>query len=109
MRFDKGLGAIGVLGLFVVLSVLLSTSLPIIKSEAPLKASDWLGFAGNIIAAAAAAIAWVVAQRQIKHAATQNSVIAYTTLREVLGAMNEDAIAVMSLIISSVGSKSVID
>jgi hypothetical protein len=99
--------------LFVVLSVLLSTSLPIIKSEAPLKASDWLGFAGNIIAAvfaaAAAAIAWVVAQRQIKHAATQNSVIAYTSLREVLGAMNEDAIAVMSLIISSVGSKSVID
>lgn len=94
MRFDKGMGAIGVLALFVILSVLLSTTLPVIKSEAPLKVADWLGFAGNIIAsvfaAGAAVVAWIAAQRQIRHAALQNSVIAFGTLKGILEALNAD-------------------
>jgi hypothetical protein len=93
---EKGIASLGVLVLFSVLAVLLGVGLPIIKSDAPLKASDWLGFAGNIIAAVlaavAATVAWVAAQRQIRHAARQNSVIAYGALREVLAAINSDII-----------------
>jgi hypothetical protein len=74
----------GVLALFTVLAVLLSVGLPVINSEASLKASDWLGFAGNIIsavlAAVAATVAWIAAQRQIRRAAQPNSVVAYGTL-----------------------------
>ncbi len=82
--------------LFAVLAILLGVGFPVIKSEAPLKASDWLGFAGNIIAAVfaavAAVVAWVAAQRQIKQATRQNSVIAYGTLRDVLASINSDVI-----------------
>lgn len=93
---DKGLASLSVLALFTVLAILLGVGLPVIKSEAPLKAADWLGFAGNMIAAVfaavAATVAWFAAQRQIKQATRQNSVIAYGALRDVLAAINADAI-----------------
>ena len=103
-RVDQGVSAVGLLLLFVVLTVLLGVGLPVIKSEAPLKASDWLGFAGNMIAAVfaalAAVVAWVAAQRQIKHASLQNSVIAYGTLKEVLASIRADANANSQISIS---------
>jgi hypothetical protein len=93
---DKGLASLSVLAFFTVLAILLGVGLPVIQSEAALKVSDWLGFAGNIIAAVlaavAATVAWFAAQRQIKQATRQNSVIAYGALREVLAAINADAI-----------------
>ena len=93
---DKGLASLSVLVLFTVLAILLGVGLPVIKSDAPLKAADWLGFAGNMIAAVlaavAATVAWLAAQRQIKQATRQNSVIAYGALREVLAAINFDVI-----------------
>lgn len=95
-RLDQGLGAVGLLVLFAALSLILGIGLPIIKSEAALKVSDWLGFSGNMITAVfaggAAVVAWLSAQRQLRHAAQQNSVIAYGSLREVLAAINDDAI-----------------
>jgi hypothetical protein len=98
---ERGLASIAVLVLFAVLAALLGVWLPIIKSDAPLKVSDWLGFAGNIISAVLAAIAvtvaWVAAQRQIRHAARQNSVIAYGALREVIASINRDAIINLSI------------
>jgi hypothetical protein len=93
---DKGLASPSVLALFTVLAILLGVGLPVIKSDAPLKAADWLGFAGNMIAAVfaavAATVAWFAAQRQIRQATRQNSVIAYGALRDVLAAINADAI-----------------
>jgi hypothetical protein len=93
---EKGIASIGVLTLFTVLAILLGVGLPVIKSEAPLKAADWLGFAGNMIAAVfaavAATVAWMAAQRQIRQVTRQNSVIAYGSLRDVIAAMNADAI-----------------
>src|SRR5258708_17821142 len=95
-RMDKGLASVSVFALFTVLAFLLGIGLPVIKSDAPLKAADWLGFSGNMIAAVlaavAATVAWFAAQRQIKQATRQNSVIAYGALREVLAAINADAI-----------------
>lgn len=93
---ERGLASIGVLTLFILLTILLGVGLPVIKSEATLKAADWLGFAGNMIAAVfaavAATVAWIAAQRQIRQATRQNSVIAYGALRDVVAAMNADAI-----------------
>ncbi len=93
---DKGLASLSVLALFTVLAFLLGIGLPVIKSDAPLKAADWLGFSGNMIAAVlaavAATVAWFAAQRQIKQATRQNSVIAYGALRDVIAAMNADSI-----------------
>jgi hypothetical protein len=93
-RFDQGLGALGVLALFVALAIILGVGLPVIKLDAPLKVSDWLGFAGNMIAAVlaavAATVAWIAAQRQIKHAAAQNSVVAYAALKDVLRGVEEE-------------------
>jgi hypothetical protein len=93
-QFDHGLGALGVLAFFVALAVILGVGLPVIKSDAPLKVSDWLGFAGNMIAAVlaavAATVAWIAAQRQIRHAAAQNSVVAYAALRDVLRGVEEE-------------------
>jgi hypothetical protein len=81
---ERGQASLGVLAFFAVLAVLLGIGLPVIKSEAVLKLSDWLGFAGNIIAAVfaaiAAVVAWVSTQRQIREAARQNSVVAYAAL-----------------------------
>lgn len=98
---ERGLGSLGVLALFTLLAVLLGVSLPVIKSDAPLKASDWLGFAGNIIAAVfaavAAVVAWVAAQRQIRQATRQNAVIAYGALKDTLAAINSDIIVVDKL------------
>lgn len=96
-RFDQGLGVMGLLALVVTLAVLLSVSLPIIKSDATLRVSDWLGFAGNMIAAVlaavAAAVAWIAAQRQIRHAALQNSIIAYNAIRDLIAGIDRDAAA----------------
>lgn len=71
MRNDNlpGLTPIAILSLSAVLAVLLSVGIPILLSPEPVKLSDWLGFAGAVVAApvtlAAAIIAWRAVQAQI--------------------------------------------
>lgn len=69
-HFDHGLGAIGLLCFAAILAVLVFTGIPLILAGEPLKASDWLGFAGSIagamMALIAAAVAWRAVQWQIE-------------------------------------------
>lgn len=66
-KFDPGFGAAGVLVLSTVLAVLLAIGIPIGLAPDPIKISDWLGFAGNVLTGGIAAIAIYFAWRGITH------------------------------------------
>lgn len=74
----------GLISLAVVLTALLSIGIPISVSKDSVELKDWLGFAGNIIGAAAtlaaAYVAWRAVQRQI--AAQRNAMLLDITTRE---------------------------
>ncbi|MGJ5022355.1 hypothetical protein [Bradyrhizobium oligotrophicum] len=66
---DQGFGVVGLIGLGTALALLLTVGIPIILAPEPVKLSDWLGFAGNVlgsgVALLAAVIAWNAVQRQL--------------------------------------------
>jgi hypothetical protein len=68
-KLDHGLGTVGLMALAIVLTFVISAGLPLITTAEPVKVSDWLGFAGNIVGAGgtlmAAFIAWSAVQQQI--------------------------------------------
>lgn len=70
VNIDRGLAATGLIVLACVLAIFLSIAVPISITPDQIKLSDWLGFAGNVLAAAitiaAAVVAWHAVQRQIK-------------------------------------------
>lgn len=69
MRWDQGLGTIGLLVLATALALLLTIGIPITVSKETVELKDWLGFAGNVLGAfvtvIAAGFAWKAVQRQI--------------------------------------------
>ncbi|MGJ4947473.1 hypothetical protein [Bradyrhizobium sp. HKCCYLS20291] len=66
---DQGLGALGLIGLALALTVLVTVGAPVAASRTTLELKDWLGFAGNILSALvtliAAYVAWRAVQAQI--------------------------------------------
>jgi len=72
------------------------------QASFPDKASEWLGFFGNIIGAmiaiAAAATAWVIAQRQIRFARQESSVVAFDAFCRILDTVVEEERVVRDLL-----------
>lgn len=69
MKWDQGLGIIGMIVLATALALLLTTAIPISVSKETVELKDWLGFAGNVLGAGvalgAAVVAWKSVQDQI--------------------------------------------
>jgi hypothetical protein len=81
---DQGLGAIGLIALAVVLAVLVTVFAPMAAAKTTLDLKDWLGFAGNMLAAIvtviAAYVAWRAVQTQI--GAERDAVMLSILMRE---------------------------
>ncbi|MET4071544.1 hypothetical protein ABID58_006358 [Bradyrhizobium sp. S3.2.6] len=84
MKWDQGLGVIGLLVLATVLALLLTLGIPIAVSKDTVELKDWLGFAGNVLGACvtllAAVIAWRAVQAQI--ASQRDAMLLEVTARE---------------------------
>jgi hypothetical protein len=97
-KIDQGFGAIGLLILAVVLSCLLVTAVPVIRSEPPAHTSDWLGFAGGVVGGLmtmiAAGFAWIAVQRQIRAqtdiAESQNAIQRYNIVSATLDSLEDE-------------------
>jgi len=97
-KFDQGLGAIGTLALAGVLSVLLTVGIPLVLAREPIRASDWLGFAGSIggamVTLIAAVLAWRAVQKQVEVqrdiADRQSALVAFKALRNLSTLIAQD-------------------
>jgi hypothetical protein len=83
-KWDQGLGTIGLIGLALALTALITIGVPISVSEDTVAVKDWLGFAGNILGAlvtlVAAYVAWRAVQNQIR--TERNATLLEVTSRE---------------------------
>lgn len=84
MKWDQGLGIVGLLLLATALAMLLTIGIPITVSKDTVELKDWLGFAGTVLGAivtlGAAVIAWRAVQKQI--AAQRDAMLLDVTTRE---------------------------
>lgn len=84
MKFDQGLGALGLLCFALALTLLLTIGIPISVFGGVGELDDWLGFAGNIVGAAmtvvAAFVAWRAVQPQVS--AQREAVLVDLMMRE---------------------------
>ncbi len=96
-----GLDPLWLISLAMVLGTLIVTLIPIsIATGDPIKSSDWIAFAGNVVAGVttliAATIAWFAVQRQIQVTVQQATLLQQETfdaisadLRDICEALNE--------------------